>query len=244
MKISLTIATILSLIKLYQSRIIRYYRSRAFKGREHIWEISMKKKNRIHVSDRDDNLLAIKNENFLVDRSLHQIIKKEPSYPIETDQKKICYWESIDWIDLNIQSDELRPNHTLSMGQCFNWQRLKFPPLSDEVSNSHNKDIDNCWIGILKSDVFIVRQLEETTQFAVLLQLSNPKDNIIKLEDESIRNNNNNNEFKEYMEKYFQINNNSLKDLYSQWGSACPRMKVVSDYIPGVRVVRQDPFEV
>ena len=41
---------------------------------------------------------------------------------------------------------------------------------------------------------------------------------------------------------YFQLEH-SLTDLYMQWAAGCARMGQVLPRLPGVRVVRQDPFE-
>jgi N-glycosylase/DNA lyase len=37
--------------------------------------------------------------------------------------------------------------------------------------------------------------------------------------------------------------NRTLKDLYTEWSEACPRMKIIASCLPGVRVLQQDPWE-
>lgn len=46
----------------------------------------------------------------------------------------------------------------------------------------------------------------------------------------------------EYLKQYFQLGHN-LEDLYAMWGEGCSRMKTVTAVLPGVRVLRQDPWE-
>lgn len=41
---------------------------------------------------------------------------------------------------------------------------------------------------------------------------------------------------------YFQLDH-SLAALYADWAAGCPRMARVTACLPGVRVVRQDPWE-
>ena len=45
-----------------------------------------------------------------------------------------------------------------------------------------------------------------------------------------------------YIRNYFQLDHN-LEELYELWGQGCPRMKTVTTALPGVRVLRQDPWE-
>ena len=45
-----------------------------------------------------------------------------------------------------------------------------------------------------------------------------------------------------YLRQYFQLDHN-LEELYDLWGQGCPRMKTVTSALPGVRVLRQDPWE-
>ena len=45
------------------------------------------------------------------------------------------------------------------------------------------------------------------------------------------------------LEGYFQLNGAPLRSLYDEWGQGCSRMQAICAALPGMRVVRQDPFE-
>ncbi|CAM9490798.1 unnamed protein product [Choristocarpus tenellus] len=51
--------------------------------------------------------------------------------------------QDIGWIDLEVPSEELRPEFSLTMGQCFNWRRATV----------------DCWVGVVGSRVLALRLL-------------------------------------------------------------------------------------
>lgn len=138
------------------------------------------------------------------------------------------------WIDLEISPTELRPNYTLIMGQCFNWKRID--------NTNTDGSISSCWIGILNNCPLAIRQTDETTLFANLMDLSTVQDVIgtsckMKSEITSIELT-----LKQLLRNYFQTDH-SLESLYTSWAYGCNRMLAVTKALKGVRVVRQDPFE-
>jgi hypothetical protein len=143
----------------------------------------------------------------------------------------------VNWIDLKIPAAELRPDYTLIMGQCFNWRRIDSPNLSGDVSS--------CWVGILGPHPIAIRQTDDSTYFAHLqnmsCQMGSTSDNhsvkiegTEKAETEAA--------LAAMLRNYFQTDYN-LGNLYQTWGTECDRMRVVTNTLKGVRVVRQDPFE-
>jgi len=46
-----------------------------------------------------------------------------------------------------------------------------------------------------------------------------------------------------FLQSYFQVDSSSLRELYEHWGGCCERMRMVCEHVPGLRVVRQDPFD-
>ena len=119
----------------------------------------------------------------------------------------------VNWIDLKVAPDELRPRLSLRMGQCFNWKK------------AGDGDI---WYGVVGPYALAVKETEMTTFFC-LLNCNDIKDT----EDDDLV---------QYLHNYFQLEY-KLKELYELWSSKCTRMKVVTSHLQGVRVVRQDPWE-
>jgi 8-oxoguanine DNA glycosylase, N-terminal domain len=146
------------------------------------------------------------------------------------------------WIDLQIPASELRPNYTLIMGQCFNWKRIDDSDVDGVISS--------CWVGILGSHPLAIRQTDDSTYFANLLEIGGSKfaaSTVSSVKSEHVKSENGgsgttNAELAQMLHTYFQIDH-SLEDLYLDWAKGCDRMKVVTDTLKGVRVVRQDPFE-
>lgn len=146
------------------------------------------------------------------------------------------------WIDLQIPASELRPNYTLIMGQCFNWKRIDDSDVDGVISS--------CWVGILGSHPLAIRQTDDSTCFANLLEIGGSKfaaSTVSSVKSENVKSENggsgtSNAELAQMLHTYFQIDH-SLEDLYLDWAKGCDRMKVVTDTLKGVRVVRQDPFE-
>ena len=60
----------------------------------------------------------------------------------------------VTWVDLNIRPQELRPNATLGIGQCFNWKRLEA--------------MEDYWVGSLGKLPIVIRQLPHTTEVAFI----------------------------------------------------------------------------
>lgn len=141
------------------------------------------------------------------------------------------------WIDLQIPASELRPNYTLIMGQCFNWKRID--------DSDDDGVISSCWIGILGSHPLAIRQTAESTYFANLMEMESGKfssTEVSSVKSENGRTGISNADLAQMLHSYFQIDH-SLQELYMDWATGCGRMKVVTDTLKGVRVVRQDPFE-
>lgn len=134
------------------------------------------------------------------------------------DRNLIHVLANVEWIDLNVPLVQLSANLTLRMGQCFNWKKL------DENSNN------TIWIGVINIDTYgypiAIRQMQNTTEFADILNCQSTY---------SI-------DMKALLYNYFQLDYD-LKELYKDWSSKCDRMKVITKCLPGVRVVRQDPWE-
>ena len=141
---------------------------------------------------------------------------------------------SLDWKDLQVDATELRPDFTLMMGQCFNWRPLHAP---GAVSDSDNASDHVGWVGVLDGVAVAVRQTPGSTMFARLASLEptpGSTDTKADLDADTA--------VEQHLRSYFQLQH-SLNELYDVWGSSCPRMKRVLKCLPGVRVVRQDPFE-
>ena len=126
--------------------------------------------------------------------------------------------ENLNWIDLSIPPQELRPMNTLTMGQCFNWKQISVIPLDNKV--------EGYWTGTLFNLPLIVRQLSHTTEFTCLVPLS-------QIESTNLQ---------EQLVVYFQTQQ-SLLPLYEQWTQNCHRMSIIASFLPGVRVLRQEPWE-
>ena len=120
---------------------------------------------------------------------------------------------NINFHDLYIPRSELRADFTLIMGQCFNWRKL---PYCDEA----------CWVGCLGNQPMAVLSTETTTYVASLLPDGASDVDALRTQ----------------MRAYFQIEHD-LNSLYQSWAKSCDRMNVVTERLPGVRVLQQDPFE-
>jgi hypothetical protein len=58
------------------------------------------------------------------------------------------------WEDLRVAPAELRPDSTLTMGQCFNWKKI-------DCGGAY-------WIGMLGERALIIRQQPHTTEYLSL----------------------------------------------------------------------------
>jgi N-glycosylase/DNA lyase len=130
------------------------------------------------------------------------------------DAAKISWWK------LNVSKGQLNPSLTMAMGQCFAWRALK--------SNSHCED-DKVWVGVLCSVPVAIKQSQNETFVANLQLPSHPT--YLSQSD-----------FINLMVNYFQLHYD-LESLYREWRGNCTRMKLIADALPGVRVVKQDPWE-
>lgn len=133
-----------------------------------------------------------------------------------TMEEQISNTPNLKWIDLNISPQEMRPENTLMMGQCFNWKKIQ---LNDDTANK-------LWTGVVFDLPIIIRQLPTTTHIACLLKIEADREQLLI----------------ERMRDYFQLQH-SLPPLYQLWSSQCNRMQVITSCLPGVRVLRQDPWE-
>lgn len=95
---------------------------------------------------------------------------------------------------------------------------------------------------MLDSYPLAIRQTDSTTLFANLLDNKklNTKNNRFILTPTERKETNK--LLSSILKSYFQTNYN-LEELYGEWSAGCGRMKVVTECLSGVRVVRQDPFE-
>lgn len=138
----------------------------------------------------------------------------------------------LNWIDLKISPDELRPENTMIMGQCFNWHFLGADQTETTEVNSHVNG--KYWLGVLGSHPYIIRQLPHTTAVASLAMPSSCS--------MAAQNGSTAVEVISDMRSYFQCEE-SLTTLYGLWSSRCARMKQILPCLQGVRVLRQDPWE-
>ena len=87
----------------------------------------------------------------------------------------------ISWTDLNVPPEQLRPDLTLAMGQCFNWKKLSLSanvndavsPTKDSGPGTPTKEIEkdsneSLWIGVIGEWAMAVKQTSNSTHIAVL----------------------------------------------------------------------------
>eukprot|EP00586_Coscinodiscus_wailesii_P014524 CAMPEP_0172521056 /NCGR_PEP_ID=MMETSP1066-20121228/292357_1 /TAXON_ID=671091 /ORGANISM="Coscinodiscus wailesii, Strain CCMP2513" /LENGTH=618 /DNA_ID=CAMNT_0013303907 /DNA_START=242 /DNA_END=2099 /DNA_ORIENTATION=+ len=153
------------------------------------------------------------------------------------------------WIDLQIPPDELRPSATLTTGQCFNWYAVDDDDDDDDDQKGTTITTTSAWgthdatewIGVLPRThhVLSIRETPLSTLYRVLSAPSEEEE-----EEEEC-------DVSTLLRDYFQIGSDSstgngarLKTLYDEWSRADPdRMGQITAAIPGVRVLRQDPWE-
>lgn len=172
-------------------------------------------------SNIDKNNKPIKVENPRDDVHAASRPMKRPRVKIESPSpspplESASETSNIMWKDLNIPPAELRPDLTLCMGQCFNWKNLNPSYLDGGTS---------IWAGVVDGIPILIRQQHHTTEYALM------DANI----ESSIH-------IEVMLRDYFQLSH-SLEKLYAIWSNACPRMALICSHLPGVRVVRQDPWE-
>lgn len=137
----------------------------------------------------------------------------------------ITSMKTLRWSELSRNTAQLDPSMTLIMGQCFNWNKL---PVSSASARKKETELD-MWVAIVEGRAIAIRSQDKVTSFAPLLESGKSGDS----KDEGLQ---------EYLESYFQLEHD-LEALYSLWGQGCPRMKAVTTALPGVRVLRQEPWE-
>eukprot|EP00523_Entomoneis_sp_CCMP467_P005341 CAMPEP_0168762678 /NCGR_PEP_ID=MMETSP0724-20121128/23967_1 /TAXON_ID=265536 /ORGANISM="Amphiprora sp., Strain CCMP467" /LENGTH=532 /DNA_ID=CAMNT_0008811849 /DNA_START=195 /DNA_END=1793 /DNA_ORIENTATION=- len=159
--------------------------------------------------------------------------------------------------DLKVPPHELRPSATLTTGQCFHWKDVT--RTTTTLNDTDNESDDNKnrkssawgthnaqeWIGTLRQsqsgDAVVVRLRETptTTLYQVLHHYhhgANSKDKNNKdIQDLQF--------YDEMLRSYFQLDDHPLQPLYEEWSQQCPRMAEIAKSIPGVRIIRQDPWE-
>jgi N-glycosylase/DNA lyase len=146
-----------------------------------------------------------------------------------------------EFIDLNVPPEELRPSNTLTTGQCFHW-KVVYPTTtinnaSMPISAWGTHDATE-WVGTLRlrlfdsteSIIIVIRETPTTTLYRSLTTIP------------SSNNNNNEEELRRALLDYFQLET-SLPKLYEEWSLNCPRLAVIAKCIPGVRIIKQDPWE-
>lgn len=131
------------------------------------------------------------------------------------------------WSELSRNTAQLDPRMTLIMGQCFNWNKLPVSPSTGK--KGPEMDI---WVAIIEGRPIAIRSQDRVTSYAPLLKSGTDGDRASEGEGE----------LHEFLESYFQLDHD-LEELYSLWGQGCSRMKTVTTALPGVRVIRQEPWE-
>jgi N-glycosylase/DNA lyase len=80
------------------------------------------------------------------------------------------------------------------------------------------------YVGVIDGIPVALKQTDATTLFRPLLPALAPDD------------------FNQKLRSYFQLHI-PLKPLYAEWSAACPRLAVIANHLPGVRILDQDPWE-
>ena len=141
---------------------------------------------------------------------------------------------------INVSATELRCSHSLINGQCFHWKKI------------HLTDIRNstCWIGLIDQFVYILKELENDTEYSVLnadnsssINATNVLYNYLNI---SAKNNQPSNT-KLLPDIDISVSTLlpeiSLTSLYPQWCHKDVHMTKAAAKCPGVRVFNQDVFE-
>lgn len=155
------------------------------------------------------------------------------------------------WVDLQVPPSELRPSASLTTGQCFNWHVIQSDNNDDNISiigtsptspSSSQKlkssawGIHNAieWVGPIGNSVVSIRETPTTTLYRLIYTSSTITADYDDA-DES---------FKNIIQDYFQLSTINLTKLYKKWSKCDPnKFAPIAECIPGVRLLRQDPFE-
>ena len=156
---------------------------------------------------------------------------------------------SQEFIDLEVPPEELRPSNTLTTGQCFHWRVINPARNTKEDSTSTSASAWGThdateWLGVLKlrlfesneSVVIVVRELPDTTLYRVLVTTRRRTDHPKITENEEKE------ELHRAILEYFQLDV-GMVGLYEKWSKSCSRLSKIAECIPGVRIIRQDPWE-
>jgi N-glycosylase/DNA lyase len=148
-----------------------------------------------------------------------------------------------EFIDFNVPPEELRPSNTLTTGQCFHWKvvhptTIKNASMPISAWGTHDATE---WVGTLrlrlldstKSIIVVIRETPTTTLYRPLTTIPTSNNDKNKNDEEELR---------RALLDYFQLET-SLPELYEEWSLNCPRLAVIARCIPGVRIIKQDPWE-
>ncbi len=83
---------------------------------------------------------------------------------------------------------------------------------------------EECWLGDVENQPVLLKQTGDTVEYSCLTPDVDAQ------------------EVGASLSRFFQLEY-SLTDLYRQWIEKCDRMRVIAQHLPGVRVIRQDPWE-
>ena len=152
---------------------------------------------------------------------------------------------SQDFVDLEVPPAELRPSKTLTTGQCFHWTVVHpTQKTEDPTASAWGTHDATEWIGTLRlrlfdsneSVVLVVRELPDTTLYRLLATTRDNTARSTVTEDEEKK------ELHRAILEYFQLEV-GMVDLYEEWSESCQRLSKIAKCIPGVRIIRQDPWE-
>eukprot|EP00977_Amphora_coffeiformis_P024552 scaffold16180_cov159-Amphora_coffeaeformis.AAC.2 len=144
------------------------------------------------------------------------------------------------FVDLDVPPAEFRPSASLTTGQSFHWTALPTKDTTTRTTTAAELVASSSsawgahdatdWIGTLRiterneSLVVHVRETPTTTLYKILYAPPGFQHTDAFLRD------------------YFQLHV-SLDKLYESWAKDCPRLQKIAQCIPGVRMLRQDPWE-
>jgi N-glycosylase/DNA lyase len=149
--------------------------------------------------------------------------------PKTTKQFTTQYVDRNEYHDLKVSPNEFRPSATLTTGQCFHWKDVS--ERSQILTTQSAWGVHNAkdWVGILRvseteSLVISIHEKVDTTMYRVLHgSTALPHEKILR--------------------DYLQLDY-SMVPLYATWSSQDPkRLSRIAKCIPGVRLVKQDPWE-